>query len=57
MESDNTFKELKGIALRELMNAAKQNRDRDLYFKLRKKYRILFPKIDGGNNDTDTSSE
>jgi hypothetical protein len=57
MEQENTFKEVKKIALRELMDEARQNRDRDLYFKLRKKYRILFPKVDGGNNDTDTSSE
>jgi len=51
MEQENTFKQLKGIALRELMNAAKQDKDRELYFKLRKKYRIMFPKVDGGNHD------
>jgi len=51
MEQDNTFKQLKGIALRELMDAAKQNRDRDLYFRLRKKYRIIFPKSEEVNNE------
>jgi len=51
MEQDNTFKQLKGIALRELMTEAKERKDRELYFKLRKKYRIMFPKVDGGNNE------
>lgn len=51
MEQENTFKELKRIALRELMDAAKQARDRELYFKLRKKYRILFPKVEEVNTN------
>ncbi|MFH1607752.1 MAG: hypothetical protein ABIA78_01330 [archaeon] len=45
MKQNNTFKELKQIALKELIQEARERKDRELYFKLRKKYRSLFPKI------------
>lgn len=58
MKQNNTFKQLKGVAIRELMDEARERKDRELYFKLRKKYRALFPKINKEvENDKEFGSE
>jgi len=52
--TDNTFQELKEIALKELMQEARQNKNKELYFKLREKYGVLVPKI---NKEVDNGKE